>query len=99
MHANVSLWKAKSRENLDTIVKKAEAELVPKLRQQPGFISFEAIVTDDDTLILVHNWESKELADKGVRPLVPWLLKNAATKFSMAGRHSGAVVVTASNEP
>lgn len=93
MHANVSLWKAKSKESLDGLVQKAEAELVPLLRKQQGFIHFEGVVTDDDTLILIHTWESKESADKGVRPLVPWLLRNAATKVKLISRHGGPVVV------
>lgn len=90
MHANVSLWKVKSPDALEKLLAKAEAELLPKLRDQKGFIHFE-IVVDKDTLVLIHTWESKEAADKGVRPLVPWLLKNAATKLSLISRHGGTV--------
>ncbi len=94
MHANVSLWKGKSKQSLDDLIEKAEAELVPKLRAQEGFVHFDGIVTPDETLILVHTWESKEAADRGVRPLIPWLLKNAATKVKLISRHSGPVVVS-----
>ena len=46
MHANVSLWKGKSKESLDGLVQKAEAELVPLLRKRPdSSISRESSLT------------------------------------------------------
>ncbi len=93
MHANVSLWKVKNPDTLDKLLSKAEAELMPKLRDQRGFVHFEIIV-DKETLVLIHTWESKEASDKGIRPLVPWLLKNAATKLSLISRHGGSVPLT-----
>ena len=88
MHANVSLWKAKSPDSLEKLLSKAEAELVPKLQSQPGFLSFQVVRADGDTLILIHTWESKDKADVGLRRLGPWLLTNAATKLSLISRHS-----------
>ncbi len=91
MHANVSLWKVKNPDSLEKLLSKAESELMPKLQDQKGFVHFEIVLADKDTLILIHTWESKEAAGKGVRPLVPWLLKNAATKLSLISRHGGDV--------
>ncbi len=96
MHANVSLWKIKSRDSVEALLKKAETELIPVLRNQPGFIDLDGILADKDTLILIHTWESKEKANVGVRRLVPWLLANAATKLSPISRHSGNIVLSTS---
>lgn len=97
VHANVSIWKIKSRDSIEALLKKAESDMVPILRSQPGFIDFDAVLTDDDTLILIHRWESKKQANLGVLRLGPWLLANAATKVSPIGRHGGDIVLSTSS--
>ncbi|HET7036463.1 MAG TPA: hypothetical protein VFI42_12345 [Thermomicrobiaceae bacterium] len=98
MYANVSLWKAKSTEGLDTLLGKAEAELLPKLQSQPGFRDLQVVRADGDTLILIHTWESKDQSNSGLRRLTPWLLANTATKLSLISRHGGDVVISGSAE-
>ncbi len=58
---------------LDDLLVKAEAELVPQTRQQPGFLRYFTVRTGDDALASVTVWQSKEQAEQAVERLSGWV--------------------------
>jgi quinol monooxygenase YgiN len=71
-YARIGMYTTKPG-TLDDILKKAEAELVPMTRQQPGFRRYFTVRTGEDTLVSATGWETKEQAERAAEQLSTWV--------------------------
>jgi len=79
---------------LDDVLKKAEAELVPMNRQQPGFRSYFLIRTGPDSVVSVTSWESKEQADAAAERLSAWVRQEMGPSLEKVENHVGEVIIS-----
>jgi hypothetical protein len=66
---------------------RAENELLPLFRTQPGFISYAVYQVSDHQVASVSRWETREAADNATRLAEDWI------KDSMPGSVSSSRVV------
>ncbi|MDQ2786541.1 MAG: antibiotic biosynthesis monooxygenase [Chloroflexota bacterium] len=71
-YARIGMYTVKPG-TLDAILTKAEAELVPQTRQQPGFRRYFSVRTGEDSLVSVTIWEDKEQAEQAAERLSGWV--------------------------
>jgi heme-degrading monooxygenase HmoA len=93
VYARAGFYTAKPG-TLDDVLKKAEAELIPMNRQQPGFRSYFLIRTGPDSVVSVTSWESKAQADAAAERLSGWVRREMGPSLEKVENHVGEVVVS-----
>lgn len=78
---------------LDAILHKAEAELVPMTRQQPGFQGYALVRTGPDACISITSWESEEEAQQAGDRLAGWVRQEMGPSLEHVESHIGEVTV------
>ena|SRR5207244_1302403 len=58
---------------VNTSVGRAEAELLPLLRGQPGFLSYAVYKISEGQVASVSAWETREAADRAVELAEDWI--------------------------
>lgn len=71
----------KDVKNVETAKKKIENELVPKLRELPGFVAYYAVKFDNGEHGPVAIFETKENLETAMEQGRQWLKKNLADEF------------------
>jgi hypothetical protein len=79
---------------LDGILVKAEAELVPQTRQQPGFLRYFTVRTGEDALVSVTIWQGKEQAEQAAERLSGWVRTELGPSLVNVENHVGEMVVS-----
>jgi hypothetical protein len=79
---------------LDGILTKAEAELVPQTRQQPGFLRYFTVRTGEDSLVSVTIWADKEQAERAAERLSGWVRAEMGPSLINVENHVGEMVVS-----
>ena len=69
------------------IARRVREELVPDLRSQPGFISYQGIAASEDprTSVAVVTWDSQENAEAGLRRSEAWT-RDVASRYIASRR-------------
>lgn len=67
--------------NPDTVLKKIETELVPQIRELPGFIAYYAMKFDDGSYGPVGVFETKANLDNALEHGRNWLKNNLPDSF------------------
>jgi hypothetical protein len=93
-YARVGLYTVKPG-TLDDILTKAEAELVPQTRQQPGFLRYFTVRTGEDSLVSVTVWQNKEQAVRAAERLSGWVRTEMGPSLTNVENHVGEMVVSA----
>ena|SRR5436309_2388895 len=69
----VSIRRAKTQEYAsDEIVRRASEELLPLLRTVAGFVSYDILMLEDETLMTISVFDSKAAAEKSNQLFVSW---------------------------
>ncbi len=89
-YARIGMYTVKPG-TLDAILKKAEAELVPQTRQQPGFRRYLAVRTGEDTLVSLTVWEDKEQAEQAAERLSGWVRAEMGSAALTVENHVGEI--------
>lgn len=92
-YARIGMYTTKPG-TLDGILQKAEAELVPMTRQQPGFRRYFTVRTGDDSLVSVTAWETKEQAEQAAERLSGWVRTEMGPAALKVENQVGEVLVT-----
>jgi heme-degrading monooxygenase HmoA len=92
-YARIGMYTAKPG-TLDDILKKAEAELVPMTRQQPGFRRYFTVRTGEDSLVSVTAWETKEQAEQAAEQLSSWVRTEMGPAVLKVENQVGEVQIT-----
>ena len=71
-HARVALYRVEPGA-LGEVQQKVQEGMVPILRQQSGFISYDVIDGGGDTAISVSRWETHEQAEQAVQTIADWV--------------------------
>ena len=79
---------------LDGILQKAEAELVPRTQQQPGFLRYFTVRTGEDSLVSVTVWDDKEQAEQASERLSGWVRTEMGPSLITVDNHIGEMVVS-----
>ncbi len=93
VYARVGIYTAEAG-TLDGILAKAEAELVPQTRQQPGFLRYFAVRTGADALVSVTIWQGKEQAERAAERLSGWVRAEMGPSLLDVENHVGEMVAS-----
>jgi heme-degrading monooxygenase HmoA len=74
---------------LDEVVRRAEADVLPLFRSQPGFIAYEVVKTGDDRGVSISTWKSAEQAQAAVATAAGWVKENLADALVSVENHVG----------
>lgn len=78
---------------LDDLLRKAEAELLPMTRQQPGFGAYTVYRTGADSGISVTAWETEEQANQANDRLAGWVRDAFRPSIVSVESHVGEVTL------
>lgn len=92
-HARVVVYTFKAG-TAGEAVSKAEREVLPMLRNQPGFISYTIVRSGDDTAVSFSMWDSKRQAEEANRVTGAWVQENLSRSLVSVDRHMGEVAFT-----
>lgn len=92
-YARIGLYTVKPG-TLDAILTKAEAELVPQTRRQPGFRRYFTVRTGEDSLVSVSVWMDKEQAEQAAERLSAWVRDAMGASLVKADNHVGEMVIS-----
>jgi len=92
MHARVGIYKVKSG-TLDDTITKARAELLPKMREQPGIKRYTVVRTGPDSFISLSGWETRAQAEQAAETLSGWVKENMGQTVISAENHLGEVLI------
>jgi len=71
-HARVALYSVEVGA-LDELRQKVQEGMVPILRDQPGFISYDVVDGGGDMVISVSRWETHDQAEAAVQTIADWV--------------------------
>ena len=71
------------------VVRRAEAGMLPILREQPGFVAYELITTGDSSLVSISTWRTHDEADAAVKTIGGWVKENMAELTVSVENHVG----------
>ena len=87
-HVRVGVYQFKPG-TTDTVLRKAEVELLPMHRQRPGFIGYEVVRTGGDTAVSISTWESQAQAEDAATRSVDWVKANIHDSIDSVQNHVG----------
>jgi hypothetical protein len=69
----VSIRRAKAQDYAsDEIVRRASEELLPLLKTVAGYVSYDILMLEDETLMTISVFDSKDAAEKSNQLFVSW---------------------------
>ncbi len=81
----VSIRRAKTQDYAsDEIVRRASEELLPQLRTIAGFVSYDILMLEDDTLMTISVFDSKAAVEQSNQLFMTW-----AKSFDLASLIDG----------
>ncbi len=92
MHAHVGIYKVKPG-TLDDTIAKARAELLPKMREQPGLKRYTVVLTGPESFVSLSAWDTREQAEKAAETLSGWVKENVGPSVVLMENHIGEVVL------
>ncbi len=92
MHARVGIYKVKPG-TLDASLAKARAELLPKMREQPGLRRYTVVTTGPDSFVSLSGWETREQAEQAAETFSGWVKENMGPTVISAENHIGEVIL------
>ena len=95
MYARVGVYTIKPGQ-LEEVVRKVEAEQVPIIRQQPGFVAYELIRTGADRCVTISRWGSEAEAEASRAVAGAWVREHLAELIADSQTHSGEIAIAAS---
>lgn len=71
------------------VVRRAEEGMLPVLRDQAGFVSYELVVTGDSSLVSISTWRTHREAEEAVQTIGGWVKENMAELTVSVENHVG----------
>jgi quinol monooxygenase YgiN len=91
-HECIAVYKLQA--SASDMVRRAEEEMLPIFRQQPGFIAYELIETGTDSLISISTWQSQEQANEATKSAALWVKENLGFMLIVIENYVGEVVLS-----
>jgi hypothetical protein len=76
----------------DEALRRIQAEFIPLLREQPGFIAYEVVRTGADEALFIHTCATAAQAEAALEQVVAWASANIADMIVSVERHVGEMV-------
>ncbi len=92
MHARVGIYKVKPG-TLDASLAKARAELLPKMREQPGLKRYTLLLTGPESFVSLSAWDTREQAEQAERTLSGWVKEHMGPTVVSMESHVGEVTL------
>ena len=73
------------------VARRAEEGMLPILRAQAGFVSYELVVTGDSSLVSISTWRTHDEADAAVKTIGGWVKEHMAELTVSVENHVGDV--------
>jgi Antibiotic biosynthesis monooxygenase len=89
-HARVVIFNLRPGSARD-VAEKAEREVLPMFRSQPGFISYTLATQGEDAVLSFSMWDSKRQAEEANRVAGEWVQANLRGVLVSVDRHIGDV--------
>ncbi|MHB8648279.1 MAG: antibiotic biosynthesis monooxygenase family protein [Thermomicrobiales bacterium] len=93
MHARVGIYKVKPG-TLDASLEKARAELLPKMREQPGLSRYTVVRTGPDSFVSLSRWETRAQAEQAEKTLSGWVKEHMGPSVVSMQSHIGETTFT-----
>jgi heme-degrading monooxygenase HmoA len=93
MHARVALYRLTSG-TVEDVARKAEEGMLPIFRDQPGFVSYRLVRGEDETIISISRWQSRDQADRATEAAASWVRDNIADNVALQQNYVGEVVLS-----
>lgn len=76
---------------VEQVTGRAIASLAPRLRQTPGFISYEIVHTGPESVVSLTTWETAAQADAAAGMLAEWVKSEVPDALRSVVNHIGEV--------
>jgi hypothetical protein len=93
MHAVVRRYEGIDRSSVDEIKRRGNDELVPLIREAPGFIAHFVLWAEDGTMISTSVFEDRNAAEESNRQVVERIGNSLASLFPRPQVTSGDVLL------
>lgn len=93
MHARVGIYQVKPG-TLDASLEKARAELLPKMREQPGLSRYTVVRTGPDSFVSLSHWKTRAQAEQADRTLSGWVKEHMGPTVVSMESHIGEATFT-----
>ena len=87
-HVRIAVYTFKPG-TIDEVIRRAEADVLPLFRRQPGFVAYEVVKTGDDRGVSISTWESAGQAQAAVEMAAGWVKENLADSVVSVENHVG----------
>ncbi|MHB8645471.1 MAG: antibiotic biosynthesis monooxygenase [Thermomicrobiales bacterium] len=93
MHARVGFYQVKPG-TLSASLEKARAELLPRMREQPGLSRYTVITTGPDSFVSLSRWETRAQAEQAEKTLSGWVKEHMGPSVVSMESHIGEATLT-----
>src|SRR5262245_36637705 len=92
MFARIAFYTAKPDADLDAVIERARAEIVPLMQQQPGFRRYTVLRTGPDRLVSLSGWDSRDQAEAAGTRLSGWVREVMGPALASVENHIAEVI-------
>jgi quinol monooxygenase YgiN len=89
-HVRIAFYKLKPG-TADAVIRKAERELLPIFRNQPGCVSYDVVKTGHASAISISTWETRKQAEAAAQTAAAWAQENVADMIVSVENHVGEI--------
>ena len=93
-YARVGIWKVKSGSDRDELTGFLRDTVIPSYRQQPGFRSYFAVATGDDTAVGVQIWDNPDQAVKAGAQTGDQVRRRVGDRATLESWYHGPVAIS-----
>jgi quinol monooxygenase YgiN len=90
-HARIGVYRGQA-DKLDPVIERAKNELVPMMRQQPGFRRYLGLRTGPEGVVSISGWDAREQAEEAGRQLAGWVREAMGPALDSVENYIGDVV-------
>jgi quinol monooxygenase YgiN len=98
-YARVGIWKINPGNDHNQLVSYLRDTLLPEFQRQPGFVSFVAIASGDDTAVGVQVWESEQHATQAGSHNGDQARQHVGDRATLESWFHGPVTISISEQP
>lgn len=92
MFTIVSIWRTQGNITGDMMRKRAQDELMPIVRRQPGFVDYRSMTANSDRFVVVHTWRTRDEAMEGMRQNGEWAIQFTPSIMRLERLFTGDVI-------
>lgn len=91
-YARIAFYTARPDADLDAVLARAKEELIPRMRDQPGFRRYTVLRTGPDTIVSISGWDDKAQAEAAGTQLSGWVREVMGPALTSVENHIAEVI-------